>query len=407
VREVLKLPAYRRLLAAYTFTQLAWSVGTLALAVQVYRRTGSAFGSTGFFLAAQFVPALLSPLVVVRVDQLATRRVLSVLYALEAVAFAGLGWIASHFSLAPVLVIVTLDGIIALAARALTRAASAAVTEPHGQLRAGNALMNTTFSICFFVGPALGAVVANAGGTSAAMFLNAGLFVLITLMLATTSSLPSAVPTPKATRGRLRAAIAHARKEPRVRALLGMQAAGLVFFTISIPVEVVFAVHTLHAGRGGYAALMSAWGAGTVAGSAIYARWRTLPGRALIAAGAAALGAGFLIMAVAGSLGVAIAGAAIAGGGNGVEAVAARTTLQEHVEQQWMAMIMSLNESLFQAVPGIGILIGGALTATAGTRAALAVGGGGALLVAIVALVVLSSQEPMIGPRSPAPAGRR
>ena len=37
-----------------------------------------------------------------------------------------------------------------------------------------------------------------------------------------------------------------------------------------------------------------------------------------------------------------------------------------------MAMMMSLNESIFQAVPGVGILLGGALAALAGPRAALA-----------------------------------
>jgi hypothetical protein len=261
--------------------------------------------------------------------------------------------------------------------------------------------------VCFFVGPAVGAVVANAGGTKAAMFLNAGLFVLITVMLVTAGTLPDAVPAPLPIHGRLRAAIGHVRRQPAIRALLGLQGAGLVFFTISVPVEVVFAVHTLHSGRGGYAALLSAWGAGTVAGSAIYARWRGFSGRGMIAAGTAALGVGFVIMSVAGSLGLAIAGAAIAGAGNGVEAVAARTTLQEHTTQQWMAMITSLNESLFQAMPGAGILIGGALTALAGTRAALAVGGGGALLMAVAALAILPGQEPMMGARSPAAAGRR
>jgi len=407
VREVLELQAFRRLLTAYTLTQLAWSVGVLALAVQVYRRTGSALGSTAFFLAAQFIPALLSPPLVARIDQLATRRVLAVLYGLEAIAFAALGWVTAHFALAPLLVIVTVDGILAVASRAITRAASAAVTEPEHLLRAGNALMNAAFSVCFFVGPAVGAVVANAGGTEAAMFLNAGLFVVLTLLLGTAASLPDAVPSPMPIHGRLRAAIGHARRQPAIRTLLGMQSAGLVFFTISVPVEVVFAVHTLHSGRGGYAALLSAWGAGTVCGSAIYARWRGFSGRGMIAAGAGALGAGFVIMSVAGSLAVAIVGAAIAGAGNGMEAVAARTTLQEHTEQRWMAMIMSLNESLFQAVPGAGILIGGALTALAGTRAALAVGGAGAFLIAVAALAVLPGQGPMMRTRSPAPAGRR
>ena len=112
-------------------------------------------------------------------------------------------------------------------------------------------------------------------------------------------------------------------------------------------------------------------------------------------------------MSVAPSLGVAIAAAAIAGVGNGVEAVAARTSLQEHVEQDWMARIMSLNESLFQAMPGAGILIGGAITALAGTRIALAVAGFGALVVTVLALVVLTPDEPIVEAGSPAAAGRR
>ena len=37
-----------------------------------------------------------------------------------------------------------------------------------------------------------------------------------------------------------------------------------------------------------------------------------------------------------------------------VESVAVRTALQEQVEQGWMAMIMSLNDSILQAVPGAG-----------------------------------------------------
>ena len=84
--------------------------------------------------------------------------------------------------------------------------------------------------------------------------------------------------------------------------------------------------------------------------------------------GAGCLGVGFLVMAAAPSLAVAIVGAAIAGVGNGVESVAVRTALQEEVEEQWMAMMMSLYEALFQSVPGVGIVIGGAITAL-GARA--------------------------------------
>ena len=88
VKQVLRLPTYRRLLAAYGLNELAWSVGTLALAVLVYRRTGSALGSTAFFLCSLVIPAFLSPLAVSRVDQRAPRRILPLLYAVEAALFA-------------------------------------------------------------------------------------------------------------------------------------------------------------------------------------------------------------------------------------------------------------------------------------------------------------------------------
>jgi predicted MFS family arabinose efflux permease len=406
VRQVIKLPLYRRLLAAYTLTQLAWSVGTLALAVLVYGRTGSAIGSAAFFLCSQFIPALISPAVVARIDQNAARRVLPLLYALEAVAFVALAWVSSHFALGVLLALVALDGVVALAARALTRAATAAVTTPAGLLREGNALANAAFSICFFIGPAIGALVADAAGTKAALLLDAGMFAAIAVILATASGLPSVLGQAPTT-GRLRAALRLAAQRPPIRTLLGLQALGLIFFTMSVPVEVVFAERTLNAGRGGYAALLSLWGAGTVVGSAVYARWRTRPGRAMIALGSAVLGVGFLLMAAASSLALAIAGAAIAGAGNGVQAVAARTTLQEQVEPQWMAMIMSLNESLFQAMPGVGILLGGGLTELAGTRAALAVAGVGALTIALAAWVVLGNRLSLRAPGSPAHATRR
>ena len=106
--------------------------------------------------------------------------------------------------------------------------------------------------------------------------------------------------------------------------------------------------------------------------------------------GAASLGIGFVVMAVAPTLAVAVVGAALAGVGNGLEVVAARTALQEATEEGWMALMMSLNESMFQLVPGAGILLGGAITALASPRAALAVAGVGSLLVTVLAWIALA-----------------
>lgn len=372
---------YRRLLVAYTLNELAWSIGTVALAVLVYRRTGSAVGATAFFLCAQTIPGLISPIVVARIDQRPVRRVLPVLYAIEALAFAALAWVTTRFALAPTLVLALVDGVAAVSARAIARAATVAVLTPRDLLREGNALMNASFSVCFMAGPAFGGLVVALGGTQAALIANSCIFVLISLTIVTTSGLPPPPHESAPTAGRLRRALEHARKTPAIRILLGLQAVALLFFTMSVPVEVVFTSNTLHAGAVGYGALLSAWGAGAVVGSLIYARSRELASRTLIAGGAGALGIGFLGMAVSPDLGYAIAAAAVAGAGNGVEAVSIRTALQEAVAPAWMTLMMSFSESMAEAVPGFGILLGGAVAAIAGPRVALATAGAGALLV--------------------------
>ena len=419
MHEVLKLPAYRRLLVAYTINELAWSLGPLALAVLIYHRTDSAIGPMAFFLCAQFVPALFSPSLVARLDQRPPGRVLPVLYALEGVAFLSLASMTSSFELGAVLALTVVDGVLALTARSIARATTVAVTAPAGLLREGNALMNACFSASYMAGPALGGIVVLSGGTEAALLANAGLFAVIVITLATAEGLPGAVPDREPVAGRLAAAWSYVRRAPAIRTLVFLQATALMFFTISIPVEVVFVQRSLHAGGGGgYGALLSAWGAGAIAGSAVYARWHGIAAGTLIAISAVLLSAGFAVMAAAPTLIFAIVGAAVAGVGNGIEAVAVRTALQEQVQERWMALVMGLNESLSDAVPGAGILIGGAITALAGPRTALATASAGALAIAAASWILLRPATGLLDSpdtrpdahtprRSPAPAAKR
>ena len=387
--RVLRLPVYRRLLTAYAFNELAWSVGTLALAVLIYRQTGSALGSAAFFLSSQFLPAFVSPFFVARLDQRSPRRVLPALYCVEAVLFAALAWLTSRFALVPVLALALCDGVVAIIARALARTATVAALRPAGLLREGNALTNTIFSICFMAGPLIGGVVVATGGTASALLANCGLFAVIALILVTAPGLEGGVDEPEPAAGRLRAALEHVRGHRVLRLLLVLQAFGVVVFTISIPIEVVFAQHTLHAGADGYGALLSGWGAGAVLGSAAFARFRRHAVRVLLALSGTALAAGFGLMAVAPSIAVAVVGAALGGFGNGIEAVAAQTALQEYTPQRWMALVMSLNQSITEAGPGLGILLGGVIAALTSARLAFAVAGAGSLAFAVAVWVLL------------------
>jgi len=408
VKPVLRIPVYRRLLAAYALNELAFMVGTVALALLVYRRTGSALGATAFFLASQFVPALISPMTVARLDQVSVRAVLPVLHWVEAAIFVVLAWVASdHFSVVAVLALAFLDGVLALTARALTRAATVSVTSAAGLLREGNAVSNAAFSVCFMFGPGLGGALVAAGSTSVALLVNAGIFALCGLVLATARGLPEPAPERTEAKGRVRAALAYAREVPEISRLLLLQAVGVLFFTISVPVEVVFAQHSLHAGAAGYGGMVSAWGAGAVAGATIYARFRGRPNRELIVGGAASLGLGFIAMAAAPTLAAAIVGAALGGVGNGVESVAARTALQEETSESWMAMMMSLYEALFQSVPGAGMLIGGGLTALGSPRTALAVAGAGSFAVTVAAWFGLTGLGSRLQSQTDGAPGRR
>jgi MFS family permease len=151
--------------------------------------------------------------------------------------------------------------------------------------------------------------------------------------------------------------------------------------------------------------MVSAWGAGALAGSAAYARWSRRSARALIALSAAALGAGFVVIAVAPWLWLALIGSALGGAGNAVEWVAARTLVQERTPERWMALVLSFNDSLSQLTPGIGIMLGGVITELTTSRVAFAIAGGGSLVFAAVVVVLLAPSR--MGPlyaEEPAPS---
>lgn len=391
MKSVLDLPVFRRLLIATVMNELAWWIGSVSLALLIYRRTGSAVGAAAFFLCSQFGPALLSPLLVAKVDRVPARRALAELYALEAVIFLALAWLTSHFSLAAILALVLLDGILFVTARVLARAAWTSVTTEGDLMHEANAVINSSLSVCFMLGPALGGVLVAIGRTKTALLVNVGMFALISLLVFTAKGLPSGKPEQAPALARLREGLAYVRGQPVIRRLLSLEAAAIVFFSVSLPIEVVFVQRTLHGGASGYGVLLAVWGAGAIVGSAVFAKWRRLPPNRLIALGAAAYGVGFLVMATAPTLAVAVIGGGIAGAGNGSQYGAFRSALQDITRERWMAIVLSVTESLFQGGPGAGIVLGGVLTAVVGPRPALAVGAAGSLIVAALMWVRLKS----------------
>jgi MFS family permease len=385
----LRIRPFGRLAAAYSLNELGDWLGAVALAILVFARTGSPLALTGLFIASRLLPALVAPALTARLDQVPTRRALPALYLAEAALFGGLAGLAGSFWLPAVLALALLDGTLALTARALARAAIAASLTPAGLLREGNAIVNIGFAVAAAAGPAAAGVLVAGLGVAPALALDAASFAAIALLLARTRGLPDGEPERQPWLARVRAGLGYAWRDRRLRILLGGQAAALVFFTAVVPIEVVYAKQSLGAGDRGFGLLLTAWGAGIVLGSLLFTRARRRP-LALIALSTALVGVAYAGMASAGTLAVACAISVAGGCGNGMQWVAVITAVQEITAADLQARVVGLLESLGAAMPGLGFLLGGAITAAASPRTAYLVAGVGVLAVLVVVAVLLS-----------------
>ena len=398
----LRLAAFRPLAFAYTVNVLGNWLGDIALAVLVFDQTGSALATAVMFVGARFVPALLAPLVVARVESGRLRLVLPALYASEAVVFVALALVARNYALAPLAALAVLDGTLALSGRALVRATVVTVTRPAGMLRDGNALLNIGFTAAAAAGPAVAAGVVATLGVPAALLIDGASFLLAAAALAHGRAIPRRLAQDGDTAswfGRVRDGLRYVRRRGPLAAVLGAQGIALVFFSAVIPVEVVLAKATLGAGDVGYGAMLSAWGIGMFAGGLLFAAARSLPLRVLVAVGTLAIAAAYLGTAAAPSLAVACAASAVGGVGNGVQWVALVSWLQELTDEPYQARVMGLFESVAAVMPGIGFIAGGALSDLLSPRACFLVAGAGVLAVLAAAAWVIGRTAASPGTR--------
>jgi MFS family permease len=374
------------LAASYALNELGDNLGVVALAILVLDQTGSALATTALFLCGKFLPAFFSPALTAALDQRRIGRALPIMYLVEAALFAALALIAGAFWLPAVLALAFADGLIALTARGLSRGAIATVLAPAGALREGNALINIAFAVTSAAGPVLAGLIVFQWGAATALWADAASFLGVTvLLLVTADSLPIASPGPRERwRARVRDGLDYVRRHPFAGRLIAGEAVAILFFALIIPIEVVYAKETLGSNDLGFGVLLASWGAGIVLGSALFTRARGRSLGSLVLVSTAAIGVAYAVMAVSPTLLIACLGSVIGGTGNGVQWVAVMTALQEAVGDDYQARAAGLLESAAAAVPGVGFLIGGLLTALISPRAAYAVSAVGVAVVVLV-----------------------
>jgi MFS family permease len=377
----LRVPGFKRLAFAYTVNEVGNWLGEIALAVLVFEETGSPLATAALFLGMQFLPGLLAQGVVARVEVLGTGVGLPAIYAAEGVTFVALAALTDNFVLAAIVVLATLDGVLALAGRTFTRTAVAALLTPSGQLRQGNALLNIGFTAAGALGPLIAGVVVAGLGVRTALLLDAASFLLVSVTLAAGRHIPRVKSEPEPWRARVRQGLAYVAGQPILRRLLIAQAAAFVFFAAVIPVEIVYVKETLGGGDSGYGALLASWGVGMVAGSLVFASARKASLRSLLLFSTVAVGASYLAMAAAGTLAVACLAAVVGGAGNGVQWVSVISTIQGVTEDRFQARVLGLLESIGSVMPGIGFVLGGVVAYLVEPRASFLLAGLGVLAV--------------------------
>jgi MFS family permease len=380
----LGLPEFRRLGAAYLLNELGNWLGEVALALVVYDRTGSALATAGLFLCSRFLPAFVGPALVARVQGAAPRRILPALYGAEAAVFLVLAAVAGDFALWAFLALTAIDGALAIAARALTRTAVVATLEPHGHLRAGNALLNIGFTAVAALGPALAGLLIAWLGARLALLIDAGSFGMAAVLLAFVRV--SAEPgDPRAHwRARLRAGFAYVSSSPPVRTLLIGQGVALVFFAAVLPIEVVLAKDVFAAGDAGYGALLASWGGGMAVGGLVFAAVRSVRLPVTIALTTSAIGVAYLGIAGSPSLLAACLWSGLGGIGNGAQWVSVLTVLQTETRRDMQPGVMALFEALGSLMPGVGFIVGGVAASLGSPRLSFVIAGAGVLAVVVV-----------------------
>ncbi|HXP29198.1 MAG TPA: MFS transporter [Solirubrobacteraceae bacterium] len=408
----------RRIIGAYSINRFGTWLGLVALMLAVFDHTHSALAVSGLLLAGQALPAFVVPVVVARVEASSRRRELSFLYFFEAVATTALAILLWHFSLPLILLIAALDGTAALTASSLLRAEVAREAREHAEAehvesaatelqdaideaeRKANAALNIAFSTVFVLGPAVSSVIVAAAGASTALFIDVGSFVLCgALLLDLHPHVEEAAG--ESVGARLRSAWSHINEVPALRGLLLLEAAALICFESAGPIEVTYAKATLHAGDSGFGLLVTAWGAGGVLGSLVFARYVKRSLGIMLSVGAFAIGAAYLGFSAAPTLALACLAALVGGIGNGLQWPSMISLVQQLTPPALLGRLMGAVESLGALCLAFGLLLGGALVALSSPRIAFLVVGIGAVSTTLVFARLAPRQTPE--PNAPPP----
>jgi len=252
-----------------------------------------------------------------------------------------------------------------------------------GDLMNAIALNSTAFNLSRVIGPALAGTLIAAAGSAVCFLLNAASFLAVLVGLLRIRPDTGLGREPPARRARLREGVAHIVDNPWPRALVILTAVLSVFGASFIAILPAHARNVLHAGPGGYGALMAAFGVGAAAGAlsvaAIGHRFRR---EATALSAAVALGIALVLLGLVQGFGLAFALAVGAGLSMALNAIMTNTLLQTEAPDHLRGQVMGFYSFIVVGMAPFGSLQAGWISEALGTAVAVRLGGGVCLVVA-------------------------
>jgi MFS family permease len=259
-------------------------------------------------------------------------------------------------------------------------------------LRNAVSLNSVLVNVARVIGPAVAGVLIATVGEGVCFLVNAASFVAVVTSLVTLDR-SAIAPSPPSGRkpGQLREGLRYVRRTPELGIpLLMMALAGCLAYEFQVTLPVM-ARQGLHVGATGFGFMTAAMGVGAVVGG-LFVATKGRTGLPTLVLAATAFGVVLLFACVAPNLPVELIALALAGGASISFMSTGNSTLQLAAAPGMRGRVMSLWFVAFQGSTPIGGPIVGWVTAQAGARAGLGLGGVTCLIVAVVGLLALHRQ---------------
>jgi MFS family permease len=369
----------RRLALGRLISLTGGSAAYIALTAAIYDETGSAAWLSAALFAGVVGTVVAAPFSGWLGDRFDRRRVL---IATDLAAAAVTVAMALNGQPEALVVLLGLSAFVQSPFEPASAAAIPNLVAPADVPRA-NALVASTGSAGYLIGPLLGGIVLGAGASASTLFVvNAATFVVSALIIASIRR-PFGRGATDEHPGLLAGFHLIARR-PSLRLLVAAGMASLVGVGI-VNVAAYPLSLELDGGTEGYGAMTSALGGGGLLGAALAGRVLAAgPVRVLVAAFAAGA-VGLALAGAAPVLALALVGMAVAGAGRGLGDVADTTLIQAQADDEVRSRVFAAQDGAAHVAFTLAALAGGVIVGLAGVRGAFA-----AAAVCVAAATVLA-----------------